>query len=134
MNSDKLARRDSLSSVSVGYQFPKEYHWVVERGLFGFDPFTSMQPWYFLREDEIFEPTEIWPHGPSVKRLVAFSRRQDCDDLACFCGGDGHSLNVPVVVVQGWWNDSYKIISSYEDFWGWLKSVIDDIAEVALAS
>ncbi len=105
------------------------YRWVVERGLVGWAPFTELQPWYFLPEEEMFDATERWPIGPSDAPLLVFARRQDCDDLACFRQGVGNTSEV--VEVEGWsqGGNSYDIIRLFPTFWEWLKSVIDDIAD-----
>lgn len=106
---------------------PAPYRWVLEKGLAGFEPWTALQPWYFLREAEVFEPTATWPAGPSKARLVAFARRQDCDDIACFEFGSGEPDSV--VVIHGWTEEGYSIDSRHASFWDWMKTVIDDIAQ-----
>ncbi len=61
--------------------------------------------------------------------LLAFARRQDCDDIACF---ELPSIETPrVILIQGWTRsgEAYDLVASYSNFWDWMKSVIDDIAE-----
>ncbi len=108
---------------------PAPYRWVVERGLVGFDPFTALQPWYFLRDPDVFNATDKWPAGQSKAALLAFARRQDCDDIACF--ELGTSETDAVTMIQGWTSqgNSYEIVARYPTFWDWMKSVIDDISE-----
>ncbi len=108
---------------------PGPYRWVVERGLVGFEPFTALQPWYFLNEEDVFSATEKWPTGPSTVALLAFARRQDCDDIACFEPSKGDTN--AVTVIQGWTSQGqgYEIVTRCATFWDWMKSVIDDIAE-----
>jgi hypothetical protein len=60
---------------------------------------------------------------------VAFARRQDGDDIACFEVGP-QGVN-SVVIIHGWTDAGYDIVAKYRTFWEWLKSVIDDIAEWA---
>jgi hypothetical protein len=103
------------------------YRWVIDRGMVGFEPFTALQPWFFLPEGEKFFLNDRWPDGASDAPLLAFARRQDGDDIACLKGGFGNALEV--VVVQGWTSGGYDIIETYSTFWEWLKSVVDDIAE-----
>jgi len=122
---------------------PSPYLWVVDRGLVGFDAFTTLQPWYFLKGPEIFDVMEKWPAGPGnivdatmqsyprpeMSGLLAFARRQDCDDIACF---ELPSIETPrVILIQGWTRsgEAYDLVASYSNFWDWMKSVIDDIAE-----
>ena len=108
---------------------PQGYHWMVARGLVGFDAFTQLQPWYFLRDSDLFDVAAQWPKGPlsgdGLGPLIAFARRQDCDDIAC-CRPDGR-----VVLVHGWTDESigYSVCEDHADFWEWMKAVIDVIAD-----
>lgn len=108
-------------AVSSGYQ------WLVDRGLAGFDPFSALQPWHLLARAEAFSVSTRWPRaGATGEEVVAFARRQDCDDLACFLRGyDG------VLVIHGWTPGGYDVVARYASFWDWLKSVVDDIREWA---
>lgn len=106
-----------------------EYFWVVERGLVGWEPFTQLQPWFFIRDDKMFDATEVWPSGREESPLIAFARRQDCDDIACFDFTAGNNLKV--VLIEGWsgGGNAYNVIGEYPTFWEWLKSAIDDVAD-----
>jgi hypothetical protein len=106
---------------------PSGYNWLLEHGLIGFDPFSPLEPWYYLDRDEFFDVRDRWPKVSDRRSLIAFAKRQDCDDIACFEVGD-KSVSA-VVVIHGWTEDGYAVIGSYKSFWEWLKSVIDDIAE-----
>lgn len=106
---------------------PIGYHWLLERRLVNFAPFSPLEPWYYLEDREYFEVSQKWPHVSNHERLVAFARRQDCDDIGCFIV-DGARAN-GIVVIQGWTGSGYEIISRHSSFWEWLKSVVDDIAE-----
>jgi hypothetical protein len=103
------------------------YRWLIDKGLVGYEPFTALQPWYFLPEGELFFVTDRWPDGASAVPLLAFARRQDCDDIACLKESSGNALEV--VNIQGWTSCGYEIIKAYPTFWEWFKSVIDDIAQ-----
>ena len=108
-------------------QTPKGYKWIVERGLAGFEPFTQLQPWYFLAEEDKFVATDKWPSHKIKYGLLAFARRQDCDDIACF-KLDEKPSDV-IVIIHGWVGDSYEIVEYHENIWAWMKAVVDDIAE-----
>jgi hypothetical protein len=70
--------------------------------------------------------SERWPKGPM--HLIAFAKRQDNDDLACFeVVGKGTNR---VVLVHGWTPEGYTILRTFDTFWAWLKSVVDDIEEL----
>lgn len=103
------------------------YKWVLDKGIAGHAPFTQLQPWYFLPDDEIFDVTQKWPSGRDEIPLIAFARRQDCDDIACLELSHGNSQKV--VLIEGWAAGAYSVISEYPTFWEWLKSVMDDVAD-----
>lgn len=107
---------------------PVGYRWIIERGLAGFEPFSSLQPWYLATDAESFSPSEKWPQGPCNGKLFVFAKRQDNDDLACF----RQSANgIDVVTIHGWTDDSYQVTGTFPTIWDWLKSAIDEIAQWA---
>ena len=111
------------------FAVPRGYHWLVERRMVGFEPFSALQPWYFLPAPEAFSVTQRWPKVGVHDDLFAFARRQDCDDIACFSRkADG---STGVLVIHGWTANGYDVVASYGSIWAWLKSVVDEIAEWA---
>lgn len=110
------------------FVLPPGYLWLIENRLIGFGPFSGLQPWYYLDKENTFSVSQRWPKiNQSEASLIAFAKRQDNDDLACF---KVHKGQVTAVVrIHGWAPDGYDIIAEYQSFWDWLKSVIDDIAE-----
>lgn len=126
-----MSSKLDLSSREPHFDFvtPRGYKWLLERGLVGYYDYSALEPWYYLERDEVFSVTDEWPQGPHRGRLIAFARRQDCDDIACFDVGP-QGVN-SIVIIHGWTSTGYDIIASYRTFWEWLKSVIDDIAEWA---
>ncbi len=109
------------------FDTPRGYKWLLKRGLVGYYDSSPLEPWYYLERDEVFDVTDEWPHGPAKDRLVAFARRQDSDDVACFEVGPQGANSV--VIIHGWTNAGYDIVAEYRTFWEWLRSVIDDIGE-----
>jgi hypothetical protein len=107
--------------------YPKEYNWVVERGLAGFGPFTQLQPWFFTPKDQSFWATKQWNHSLD-KDLFVFARRQDNDEFACFSFDVDGNLE-GIVVVQGWIEDGFEVLREFSSFWEWFKFVIDDISD-----
>ena len=100
----------------------------VPRG-YGLLANTALQPWHYLSAEQVIDVTERWPAGPSTARLVAFARRQDNDDLACFEVIDDSARRI--VVVHGWTPEGYAVVRTFDHFWDWLKAVIDDVAQWA---
>lgn len=111
-----------------GFPTPKGYSWLVEKGLVGFEASTSLQPWYCLDQASVFVATDKWPKPAHQHPLIAFARRQDTDDIACF---EVDGTRIAIVVIHGWTTDGFDVVVRYADFWLWLKSVIEDIAELA---
>jgi hypothetical protein len=58
---------------------------------------------------------------------MAFSKRQDCDDLACFVIAADNTVS-GVALIHGWTASGYDLRREFDDFWAWLKYVVDDIA------
>jgi hypothetical protein len=113
---------------AFSFRVPRGSSWLIERGLAGFKPFSPLQPWHYLDAKTVFNVQEKWSSGVAAsEQFVAFARRQDSDDLACFAVEGG--IAKEVVVIHGWTSAGYDLVSRHDSFWDWMKSVIDDIAE-----
>ena len=104
---------------------PNGYYWLLENDLIGFDTFSRLQPWHYLGKEKIFWIHEKWQNNLPYK-LLAFAKRQDNDEIACFIFDD-ESGSVKVAIIQGWTSNGFALLITFEDFWSWLKHVIDDI-------
>lgn len=107
--------------------FPKGYLWAVRHSWAGYTEFTALQPWYFLEETKRFIATDKWPNSSFSGKLIAFARRQDNDEIACFVVESNKV--VQIIVINGWTSMGYDVLQTYSSFWEWMKIVIDDIAE-----
>lgn len=112
----------SISNVTL----PAGYRWLADRSLVGYEPFTQLQPWLYLPDDERFWASDRWPHVTD-KRLFAFAKRQDCDDLACFVI-DEDGTTYALALIHGWTTSGYDYVKEFADFWDWLKYVVDDVS------
>ena len=108
---------------------PIGYQWLIDKGLVGFDAFTQLQPWYYIKQEEFFWANERWKDVTN-ERLLVFARRQDCDDFACFIVGKNNAIE-GVALIHGWTEAGFDVVQQFSDFWEWLKQVIQDISEVA---
>ena len=108
------------------FNLPTGYQWLVDHGLVGFEPFTQLQPWYYLPDDQCFWTTERWPNA-NAKRLFVFARRQDNDDLACMNFDENEIVN-GIILIQGWTKSGFDIVQEFPDFWLWRQQVIQDIS------
>jgi hypothetical protein len=106
--------------------FPLGYSWLIEKKIIRFEPFSQMEPWFFMNREDCFWATERWD-GVTDKKLYAFAKRQDNDDLACFLHEGATAQKV--ILIHGWTDSGFEILAEYQDIWEWLKSVIDDINE-----
>lgn len=106
--------------------FPTAYNWLIQNKIVGFAPFSQLQPWFFLSEQDMFWVHEKWPSSNSLK-LLAFAKRQDNDDFSCFAVEDDKVI--AVYLIHGWTKDGFEVIFSYPNIWDWLHVVLDDIQE-----
>lgn len=121
-----MSDQTSAALDSFGFPVPKGYTWLLERGLVSYEPFGSLQPWHYLDAASAFDASQRWPNGPVRDRLIAFAKRQDTDDLACFRVREREVLGV--ALIHGWTPEGYALVTQYDSFWTWLKAVVDDVA------
>ncbi|OCG01102.1 hypothetical protein [Gilliamella sp. wkB112] len=107
--------------------FPKEYNWLIKSKLVGFDAFSQLQPWYYLKIDDCFFTEEKWPNVLD-KNLLIFARRQDNDILAGFNINSSNQVE-NIYLLNGWTPSGVDVLQVLPDFWAWLHLVIDDIKE-----
>lgn len=126
MNSQNMNNQDKMPKFDFG--LPIGYEWLIQQNLVGFTENSQLQPWYFLSAEESFSVTDRWPSSQSQRgELIAFAKRQDCDDIACFLVRNERAERV--VLVHGWTANGFDIVAQYDSFWDWLKLIIEDIAE-----
>jgi hypothetical protein len=112
------------------FKVPRGYTWLLERGIIGYAN-SPLEPWYYLdKRQGVQGATAHQPQGGGTGRLVSFARRGDSDDIACFRVNSKNEVD-GVVLIHGWVPvTGYQVVATYNSFWDWLKSVIDDIAEL----
>lgn len=112
---------------------PQAYLWLQTSKLMTTQSFGPLQPWQLLPKSACLDFRKIWPAGPHKGHLVAFAKRQDCDDYACFDVIDGR-VNA-IVLVECYTSDNgYDILCTYGDMWQWIRAIIDDVREWSEAS
>lgn len=121
-----LSRMTRQPTTLMGVPVPDAYQQLVDRELVGFAPFTQLEPWFFLRDNECFWATDWRP--ATDKRLLVFARRQDFTNLACFVVDHDNTVK-GVALIQGRANTEFRLLKEYPNLWAWLKVVVDDIEE-----
>ena len=117
---------DTSNVPDFGFKVPRGYQWLVERGVMT-NINSPLEPWFLLDRNQKNVTSDQRFEGTS--RLVSFARRRDSDDIACFRVNAQNEVD-GVVLVHGWVPGGDQVVGTYDSFWDWLKSVIDDIAEV----
>jgi hypothetical protein len=103
------------------------YRTFVENEDIGFrDMEGKFLPWFFIPVEKMFDVNEFWSSGYTGRPLIAFARRQDCDDFSCFLFENGEIVGIETV--EGWSGGAYSKIAEYSNFEDWLKSIQNDIA------
>lgn len=124
-----MSTTDPRKAPDFDFEVPPMYRWLIEKESVAFVESGPLEPWHFLDSSAVFEIAKKWPRGLFQKRLVAFARRQDCDDIACF--EIRGSRAVSVVLIHGWTPEGYSVDAEYPTFREWLKAVVDDISGLA---
>ena len=109
------------------FEIPAAYDTLLNRGLISFGDSSPLRPWYYLSQERVIEMQKEWPAVGFANRLVAFARRDDSDDVACFEVVAGRVAGVRLV--HAWTPEGYKPLDLYESFWDWVRAVVDDVVE-----
>jgi hypothetical protein len=117
-----------VQEPDFGFRVPRGYQWLVERKILT-SLNSPLDPWYLLDQSQKSTASAQTIDG-AQHRLVSFARRSDSDDIACFMVTPQNEVD-GVALIQGWVPGiGDQIVATYDSFWEWMKSVIDDIAEV----
>ena len=107
---------------------PVEYQWIIQNGKHDLEYSAKINPWYFIKENEIFD----FNLGKQTNtKLIAFVRRDDTDDFCCYKIDEKQQ---GFVLVHNWTPNRFDEIKSYKTIWDWIKNVIDDIEDIYLSS
>ena len=118
----------TVNMPDFGFKVPHGYRWLFERGVMTYVN-SPLEPWFLLDRSQK-NVTSEQRFDQSQLRLVSFARRRDTDDIACFRLNAQNEVDA-VVLIHGWVPDvGDQVVATFDSFWDWLKSVVDDIAEV----
>ena len=116
---------ETTNRFDFGFKVPPGYRWLVERGVMT-NINSPLEPWFLLDRSQ----KNFTSEGHSQQRLVSFARRRDTDDIACFRVNAQNEVD-GIALVHGWVPGAGdQVVATYDSFWDWLKSVVDDMAEI----
>jgi hypothetical protein len=101
------------------FQYPKEFLWVLEKGI------NRLTPWHILdRKYVLSRYSSLRERYPS-RNLFPFAFRQDCDELACWDLDDYSNIKV----IEDY---SRAVLSQdvvYTDFLEWFRDAIGEMID-----
>jgi hypothetical protein len=109
-----------LDNIPEWFSYPEEFNRITRQSL------VDLTPWYILSNDQLKKKFEgLGERFPSL-HLVPFAKRDDNDDVACWCKAGG---NVEVIVIHDFASAGFEVVQSYGSFWAWFKAAIEDMIE-----
>lgn len=108
-----------VSSFYEEFCYPSQIIKAAELGLVDFDY------WYFMSQSDVASRMPALMERYPNRKLVPFARRDDCDDIACFEIGKEDCVQIIHDFASAGWEQR----GEYLDFWAWMKSAIDELAE-----
>src|ERR1700722_13415076 len=100
----------AVGDLPDGFEYPPLFIRVVELGL------TSLQPWWILGGDLLFERNAGLSTRYPARSLVPFARRQDNDDVACWDVASGN-----VVIIHDFSSPNHEQREAFPTFADWLR-------------
>ena len=120
---------EATNRFDFGFKVPPGYRWLVERGVMT-SINSPLEPWFLLDRSQKNVTSDQRFEGSTQRRLVSFARRRDTDDIACFRVNAQNEVD-GIALVHGWVpGGGDQVVATYDSFWDWLHSVVNDIAEV----
>ncbi len=101
------------------FMYPRSFMRLVERGIIHLDPW-----WIFDRGFALEKLNGLKSRYPS-RDLVPFARNQSNDDVACWERND----LCRVVIIHDYAKPGWEQRSTFETFWDWFRSAIEDFIE-----
>ena len=104
------------SDLDVPMRLPVGLLRLVEQGV------VDLAPWHIMPR-ELARKRMDGLRQRYTKKYVPFARRQDNDDLACL---DPEHQD-QIVVIHDFASEGFEMRRSYESFWDWFRSAIEDM-------
>jgi len=106
------------AELPTGFSYPHGLLRLVELHLF------ELEPWWILTGDRLRSLNQGMAERYPQRRLLAFAKRQDNDDTACWDLDTGK-----VAIVHDYASPGWEARGEFPDFNSWLHSAIDDLIE-----
>jgi hypothetical protein len=116
MNTDKSFYLLLPEDLDISVSLPEELVRIASQGL------INLSPWHVMPR-ELTKKRMAGLRGRYRTQYVPFARRQDNDDLACI---DPGRLGC-VVVVHDFSTEGKERVATYDTFWDWFRSAVDDM-------
>jgi hypothetical protein len=116
MNASKPIDLLLPEDLDVSVSLPRELERIASQGL------INLSPWHVMPR-ELAKKRMTGLRGRYRTKYVPFARRQDNDDVACIDPDEPGR----VVVVHDFSTDDAERVATYETFWDWFRSVVEDM-------
>ncbi len=116
MNKIDLLSDDELPT---GFTYPRQFIHIAELGL------LDLEPWYVLQSNALRQAKAGLASRYPERNLVPFARRQDNDDIACWCAPDSQQIFVIHDFASAGWEER----AIFPKFYDWFRQAIEDLIE-----
>ena len=101
------------------FAYPREFLWVHQTGI------QKFRPWRILGEPHISSRMAGLRGRYGHRELVPFALRLDCDDVACW----ERKFMPKVVIIHDFAAVGCESRQTYDTFWDWFRSAVNDFIE-----
>jgi len=101
------------------FVYPQPFLRLVERGI------VYLDPWWIVDRSFLIEKIQGLKSRYPNRDLVPFARNQSNDDVACWERGNLSR----VVVIHDFATAGWEQKASFDTFWDWFRSAIEDFIE-----
>ena len=107
----------NVNKIYKSYEYPVEYNKVLELNL------VNLDVWYFMDAEQVEKRITGLKKRYRNRKLIPFSRRDDCDDIACFEVGKKDKVEI----IHDFSDSGWEQRREYECFWDWFRDAIEEL-------
>ncbi|MBF0548595.1 MAG: hypothetical protein HQM08_29465 [Candidatus Riflebacteria bacterium] len=116
LNSEYFIRNENLPE---GFTYPSEYTRIVGLGI------IYLEPWFILKGEQLNGTFQGLKSRFPNKTLIPFSKRQDCDDVACWLNNSAKSI----VIIHDFATPGFEEREIFSGFWSWFRRAVEDMIQ-----